>query len=516
MVSRSNRRPAEANRNRRTEVLAKHSTADRHQDGKRSRNWGTIAQGTQPREGDAGHHVQPELHTGQTMSCHDVFRKLGEITQQAASDPNRVFTTLAHLLTPDFLAAAFYRLRRSAAPGCDEVTAAEYAEHLETNLADLHERLCTKCYRAQPVKRVWIEKEDGKQRPLGLPTLEDKIVQRAVVMILEAIYEQDFHDFSYGFRRGRSPHQTLKALREQCMNGNIGWIVDADVSGFFDAIDRKLLQDFIRRRVNDGSIRRLIGKWLHVGVLEEGDIKYSETGTPQGGVISPLLANIFLHYVLDEWYVHEVQKCLQGRSFLIRFADDFIIGCAREEDARQVLEMLRERFAAHGLTIHPTKSRLIDFRSPVWATRDNTRHGSEPPDARSGLGEPSKANGTFDFLGFTHYWTRSRRGYWVIKRRTSCKRQRRAMRSLWQWLRQARHEPVLEQYRILTAKLRGHYQYYGIRCNIESLRKLWSFARRGWRYWLSRRSQKSVIPWEKFELFLGKYPLPTPCVVHSI
>ena len=520
MVSRSDRRRTEVNREGRAEVLAEHGTDGRCEKDvahERSGSWGTEAQGTQSRDGDAGHHVRPEPNTRQTMSCTEVFLKLGEIAEQAARDPSRVFTTLAHLLTPDFLAAAFYRLRQSAAPGCDEITVAEYAVSLEANLADLHERLRTKRYRAQPVRRVWVDKEDGKQRPLGLLVLEDKIVQRAVVMILESIYEKDFYDFSYGFRPGRSPHQALHDLREQCMNGRIGWIVDADVSGFFDSIDRKRLQEYLRRRVNDGSLRRLIGKWLHVGVLEGGAISYPDQGTPQGGVISPLLANVFLHYVLDEWFVQEVQPRLRGRSFLIRFADDFIIGCEREEDARQVMEQLQERFAAQGLTIHPTKSRLIDFRSPARvSTRGDSRRGVTVPPTSHGTEEPRKGNGTFDFLGFTHYWARSRRGFWVIKRCTARKRLRRTMRALWAWLRQARHDPVPEQHRLLCAKLRGHYQYYGIRCNVESLRKVLTFARRAWRYWLSRRSQKSTIAWEKFELFLRKYVLPAPQIVHSI
>jgi group II intron reverse transcriptase/maturase len=274
------------------------------------------------------------------------------------------------------------------------------------------------------VQRAWQEKEDGSQRPIGKPTFEDKIVQRAVSMLLEQIYEQDFYDFSYGFRPGRSPHQALHELRERCRTMNVHWLVDADVTGFFDNIDKRLLQDFIRRRVNDGGLRRLIGKWLNAGVLEGEDLTYSEKGTPQGGVISPILANIFLHYVLDDWFVREVQPRMRGRVFLIRFADDFVIGCELEEDARRLMEVLPKRFSKHGLTIHPEKTKLIEFGRPRNQAAPPAKAGGTPnePSGSKPAGAPGTGNGTFDFLGFTHYWGRSRQGNWVIKKRTSKKR----------------------------------------------------------------------------------------------
>jgi group II intron reverse transcriptase/maturase len=368
------------------------------------------------------------------------------------------------------------------------------------------------------VKRTWLPKDDGSQRPIGKPTFEDKIVQRAVSTLLEEIYEQDFYDFSYGFRRGRSPHQALHDLRERCRTMNVHWVLDADVSGFFDHIDHHWLQEFLSQRVNDGSIRRLIGRWLKAGVLDGVDLTYSDEGTPQGGVISPLLANIFLHYVLDEWFVREIQPRLKGRAFLIRFADDFVIGCELEADARRLMEVLPKRFAKHGLTIHPEKTKLIEFgrprnRPPARATgsaRPNTPSASKPDE------ESESGNGTFDFLGFTHYWTRSRKGYWVIQRRTSRKRMKRRQKSFWHWCRDNRHLPLAEQYAALCQKLRGFYQYAGIRGNYRAMESVLEALRRSWRYWLSRRSHKSAVPWDQFEKLLERCPLPRPRIIHSI
>jgi group II intron reverse transcriptase/maturase len=316
-------------------------------------------------------------------------------------------------------------------------------------------------------------------------------------MLLGAVYEQDFHDFSHGFRQGHSPHQALQELREQCMELNIGWIVDADVSGFFDSLDHDLLREVIRKRVNDRGLLRLIGKWLHAGVLDGEQLTYPEQGTPQGGVISPMLANIFLHEVLDAWYERDVRPRMRGRTFLTRFADDFVIGCEREADARRIMAALPKRFDRFGLTIHPTKTVLVSFRKPDFHAESDT------------------GNGTFEFLGLTHYWTKSRRGYWVIKRKTASKRLRRTMRALWQWCRDQRHAPLQAQYRVLCQKLRGHYQYYGIRGNYPRLERVYEHAEHAWRYWLSRRSHKSAIPWEKFDRLHARLPLPAPRIIHA-
>jgi RNA-directed DNA polymerase len=378
---------------------------------------------------------------GETPSSPTVSMKLQRLAQQARGYPAMVFNNVLHLIDREFLREAYHQTQKSSAPGMDHVTAQQYAENLDENLRDLHERLRDNRYVAPPVERVWIEKDDGKERPIGKPCFEDKIVQRAVVMILEAIFEQDFHAFSHGFRKGHSPHQALHELREQCRTLHINWIVDADVSGFCDNLDWSHLREFIQQRVRDGGILRLIGKWLHAGVLEAGKLMHPDKGTPQGGVISPMLANVFLHHVLDEWFVKDVLPRMQGHCFLMRFADDFIIGCEREADARRIMDVLPKRFTRFRLTIHPEKTALIAFKRPP--SRDRSAGGT----------------GTFDFLGFTHYWAKTRQGYWVIKRKTVGKRLRRFMKESWTWCRENRHAPLQEQHRTLCSKLRGYYHY---------------------------------------------------------
>ena len=427
-----------------------------------------------------------------------ISTKLRQIAEQAKGHPDRVFTSLIHHVDVDFLREAYYRLRRDGAPGLSGVTVGDYGERLEANLNDLHQRLREQRYQAPPIKRVWIDKEGGKKRPIGLTEIEDKIVQKAVSMLMGAVYEQDFHPFSLGFREGRSAHQALAQLREQCMEQGIAWIYDADISGFFDSIDRGWLSRFIRQRIDDGGMLRLIGKWLNAGVMEDEQVSYSDRGTPQGGTISPVLANIFLHHVMDEWFVQEVRPRMRGHCFIVRFADDFVIGFQREDDARRVMEVLPRRFAKYGLEIHPQKSRLLEFGRPA-RTQKRGRGAS-----------------TFDFLGFTHYWARSRRGYWVIKRKTARKKLRKTMQALWEWCRKHRHMDLAKQYRTLVSKLRGHYQYFGVRCNARSLEAVRYHALCAWRYWLNRRSSKKAVTWKRFEVLLEKLPLPTPKLVHSI
>ncbi|HEY5865658.1 MAG TPA: reverse transcriptase domain-containing protein [Candidatus Tectomicrobia bacterium] len=354
--------------------------------------------------------------------------KLQRIAQQARCYPAMVFHNVLHWIDGAFLLEAYRPTRKSSAPGVDQVTAQQYAEHLDDNLRDLHERLRENRYGAPPVERVWIEKDDGKQRPIGQPGFEDKSVQRAVVMILEAIFEPELHGFSHGFRKGHSQHQALHALREQCRTCHIAWSVDADVSGFFDNLDWGHLRECIEQRVRDGGILRLLGTWLHAGVLASGALSDPDKGTPQGGVISPMVSNVFLHRVLDEWFVKDVQPRRKGRCFLTRFADDFIIGCALEADARRVMAVVPKRFARFRLTIHPEKTAFMAFKQPP----------SREPSARG--------TGSFDFLGFPPSWAKTRCGYWVIKRKTVGKRLRRFMRALWTWCRDNRHAPLQEPY----------------------------------------------------------------------
>jgi group II intron reverse transcriptase/maturase len=408
-----------------------------------------------------------------------------------------VFTTLAHLMDVEMLREAYDRTRKDSSPGVDGVTAKEYGVKLEANLKDLHERLRKQEYYAPPVKRVYIAKDDGSERPIGMSAFEDKVVQRADAMLMGAVYEQDFYDFSYGFRPGRSPHQALTELRNQCARGDIKVVVDADVSGFFDNIPKGQLLEVIKQRINDGGILRLIGKWLNAGVLDGEELFYPEKGTPQGSVISPLLANIYLHEVLDGWFELEVKPRLKGRSFLIRFADDFIIGCELESDAERVMAVLPKRFGRYGLTIHPEKTKLVKIGRPA-------------------LNEDGKGNGTFDFLGFTHYWARGRKGAWTVKRKTAGKRLRRAGKRVWQWCRKHRHDPIREQWRKLSAKLRGHYQYYGIRCNYESMREYYEHVKRAWRNWLNRRGGKKRVTHRRFDKVLEVFGLPPPRIVHHI
>jgi RNA-directed DNA polymerase len=427
-----------------------------------------------------------------------VSTKLQHIAEQAKQEPDKIFTDLMHMVDVDFLREAYRQTRKDAAPGLDGMTAQEYGQNLEANLQALYERMRRGQYRAPAVKRIWLEKENGKKRPIGISEFEDKVVQRAVSMLLGAVYEQDFCDFSYGFRPGRNPHQALQKVWEECNRINIGWILDVDISGFFDSLDHQQLQEIIKQRVNDGGVSRYIGKWLNAGVVDGGSLSYPKQGSPQGGVISPILANIYLHHVMDEWFVKEVQPRMRGRCFLIRYADDIIVGCEREDDARRVMEVLPKRFERFHLTINTDKTRLVPFWRP------------------SNQQESGKGEGTFDFLGFTHYCAKSLKGTWVLKRKTAQKRLRRSLKAIWQWCRENRHQPVREQFKTLSVKLNGHYQYYGIRSNYLRISKVYRYAYKAWRYWLGRRCSKGNIPQEKFKLFKLVYPLPKPRIVHAI
>ena len=429
------------------------------------------------------------------MRSPTVSTKLQELAKQARQYPDRVFTTLAHWMDVEFLREAYRRLNKRGAPGLDKVTAADYAKHLEENLIDLHERLRSGRYRAPLIKRVWIEKENGKLRPLGIPQFEDKIVQRAVEMLLSAIYEEMFHDFSHGFRKGRSQHKAIHELRESCIRLNIQRILIADITGLFDNIDHQKLLEFIRQRVNDGAILRLIGKWLKAGVMEDERVVYPDRGSPQGGVISPLLSNIFLHYVLDDWFANEATPRLNGNCFVTRWADDFIIGFQNESDAERVKAVLPRRFNRFGLELHPDKTALIHFGRPRMGKSDT--QGSD----------------TFDFLGFTFYWAKSRMGYPIIKKKTARKRLNRYLKMTWNWCKENRHDPIQDQYQTLSAKLRGFYQYYGVRSNFKALEAAYEYTEKAWRRWLSRRSHKGKV---LFEELRDAFPLPKPRIVHAI
>ena len=431
-----------------------------------------------------------------TLSREVISTRQQKIVELARMEPKMALTTLAHHIDTMWLAEAYRRTRKDGAVGVDGVTAKQYEERLTENLDDLLSRFKSGRYRAPPVRRVHIPKGGrGETRPIGIPTLEDKVLQRAVLMVLEPIYEQDFLPCSYGFRPGRSAHQALDALWKGLMEMGGGWVIDLDIRRYFDSIDRQLLRDILDQRVRDGVICRALGKWMRAGVMESGTVQYPLAGTPQGGVVSPLLSNLYLHEVLDQWFEHSVKPRLQGRAFLVRFADDAVLAFEQEADARRVLAVLPKRVGKYGLQLHPDKTRLVEFHPP---------------------GDGSSGGRSFDLLGFTHYWGRSRKGRWIIKRKTAKARLARAVHRVGQWCRHRRHRPVPEQHAALTRQLMGHYAYYGITGNA---RALWRFHRqveRCWRKWLSRRSNRSGMDWERMGRLLIRYPLPPPRVVHSI
>ncbi len=440
-----------------------------------------------------------------TPNLESVSTRLQRIAQLAREDPERVLVSLAHHIDVDLLQEAYRRTRKDGAPGVDGQTAAAYEENLGENLRSLLDRFKSGCYHAPPVRRVYIPKgsDPAKKRPIGVPTFEDKILQRAVAMVLEAVYEQDFLDCSYGFRPGRSAHQAIRTLWQELTAMGGGWVVEADIQGFYDNLDPRHLRGFLDQRVRDGVLRRAIDKWLKAGVMEEGTLSHPTTGTPQGGVISPLLSNIYLHKVLDEWFEAEVKPRLHGAACLIRFADDFVLVFQRESDARRVLEVLPKRFDRYGLRLHPDKTRLMRFERPDRKV--------EPGRAQR-LAEPR----SFDFLGFTHYWEKSRRGSWVVKRKTASDRSTRFLRRLNQWCQSHRHAPVVWQHAQLLSKLRGHSGYYGITGNSRSLSSMQYRAKRTWHKWLNRRSRTSSLNWERFNLLLERHPIPSLRICHAV
>lgn len=433
-----------------------------------------------------------------------VSTKQERIATLAKRSPEMAFTSLAYLMDIDWLLEAYRRTRKDGAVGVDGVTADEYAQDLVGNLQSLLDRAKSGTYQAPPVRRVHIPKGGSttETRPLGIPTLEDKILQRAVVMLLEPIYEQDFLDCSYGFRPGRSAHEALASFRDQTMNGRLkgGWVLEVDIRKFFDNIDHSHLRQFLRLRVRDGVLLRLIDKWLKAGVMEDGNVSYPDAGSPQGGVVSPLISNVFLHYVLDLWFELEVKPRLEGDAFLIRYADDFVMGFRNDRDAQRVMEVIPKRFAKYGLTVHPTKTKLIPFRPPSSRTKNDVR-----PDRP----------GTFDLLGFTHYWAVSLKGYWVVKLKTAADRFTRAVRSIDQWCHDNRHLTINEQQRTLNQKLRGHYAYYGVTGNSDALNRFRQEVENRWRKWLNRRNRIRSMHWEKFCALLRRHPLAPARAVRS-
>jgi group II intron reverse transcriptase/maturase len=420
------------------------------------------------------------------------------IRQAAETDKGRRFTALLHhVYNIESLREAYFGLKRDAAPGVDGETWRAYGEQLEVHLADLSVRLQRGAYRAKPVRRVLIPKADGRQRPLGVTTLEDKLVQRALVTVLNCIYETDFLGFSYGFRPGRSPHNALDALCVGIQRKKVSWVLDADIRGFFDAIDHECLVKLIEHRIADRRVVRLIQKWLNAGVLEDGKWTRSDVGTPQGGGISPLLANVYLHYAFDLW-VRDWRRQAKGDVIVVRFADDIIVGFQYEWEARQFWNELRERLAAYGLELHPDKTRLLEFGRFAAANRE-----------RSGRGKPE----TFNFLGFTHVCGKTRKGRFVVRRLTMRKRLRAKLLEIKDALRQRGHDPVPEVGRWLASIIRGHLNYYGVPLNFRALEAFHHQVVCHWKRALSRRSQKAHVTWERMRGISRRW-LPPVRIVH--
>lgn len=436
-----------------------------------------------------------ERKTMGTSKSIEVSTKLDQIAKLARKAPDMVMLTLAHHIDVEFLREAYRRTRKDGAVGVDGQTAEEYAVNLDENLCSLLNRFKSGNYRAPPVRRVHIPKGRGETRPIGIPTFEDKILQRAVTMVIEAVYEQDFLSCSFGFRPGRSAHQALDTLWKALMSIRGGWVIEVDIRSYFDNISHRHLRSFLNQRVRDGVLRRMIHKWLKAGILETGNISYPEAGSPQGGVISPILANIYLHEVMDKWFAAEVAPRLKGGATLVRYADDMIITCEREVDAYRVMEVLPKRFGRYNLELHPEKTRLVDFRRPKLVER--------------------KGYGSFDFLGFTHFWGRSRRKKWVVKRKTAKDRFNRSVAKVSMTCRKHRHDKVGEQHERLVRMIRGHYAYYGITGNIGALNRFCLAVSQRWQKWLNRRSSRRHMPWDRFQRLLERHPLPRPVIVHS-
>jgi RNA-directed DNA polymerase len=436
-------------------------------------------------------------NTGGGMDPTNLSTKRQWIAELARTKPGTALFSLHHVIDLEWMRKAYELTRKDGATGIDGVTATAYEANLEANLTDLLERIKSGRYKAPPVRRTYIPKADGSQRPLGIPTFEDKVAQRAIAMVLEAVYEQDFCPCSHGFRPGRSAHEALRVLFSAITWQRQHWVLDVDIRKYFDSIPHHHLRAFLDQRVTDGVIRRMIDKWLKAGVLEDGLLRLATEGTPQGGVISPLLSNIYLHHVLDGWFEGDVRPRLKGGATLVRYADDFVMTFETHHDAKRVLEVLGKRLERYGLTLHPDKTRFIDFRPQ-----------------RSGGTQPGCKEPPFDFLGFTHTWVKSLKGKNVVRQTTAKNRLARALVAINDWCRDNRHRPVSWQHARLSAKLIGHRAYYGRTGNIRQVHRYRQQVTKLWRKWLERRTRSKRLTWARFNAFLIRYPLPRAMIVH--
>jgi group II intron reverse transcriptase/maturase len=431
------------------------------------------------------------------MSDHvkTVRHRIATLAEHHASEG---LTSIHHYLDKWWMAEAYRQIAAGKAPGIDGVTKAEYGEGLSHRLEDLVNRVRSRSYKAPPVKRAQIPKGNGEYRNLGLPTLEDKVLQKSFVMLVEPIFEREFYDCSYGFRAGRNPHQAVKALHKKVGDRRMHWVIDLDLRKYFDTIPHLKLREMFSRRIRDGVLNKLVLGWLKAGVLHEEQVTTSKEGTPQGGIVSPLLSNLYLHEVLDDWFVREVQPRMKGAAQMVRYADDAVLCFEQEEDAKRVLAVLGKRMAKYGLKLHPEKTKLVDFRPPQWGQR--------------------KGRGSFSFLGFCFYWGRSRKGRAIVKLKTAKERWTRTAKTQGEWLRRNRHQPVATQHAQLSVKLRGHFQYFGVTFNSRAPRNLVEEVKKRWRVCLNRRGGRKGWSWERFASLLVTYPypLPRPRIIHHL
>jgi RNA-directed DNA polymerase len=459
---------------------------------------GEVAEGNEVmerRERQEG--ITTEQAKGRTLRWQPLLPNLRRVNDAARRSGQTRFTALLHHVDVAALERAFRRQRRTASPGVDRVTVDEYEQALESNLQHLHERVHSGQYWPKPVRRTYIPKSDGGRRPLGIPALEDKIVQGAVAEVLNAVYEADFRGFSHGFRPGRSPHSALAALERAVMTQRVNWVLDLDIRTFFDSVDHGWLVRMLGHRIADPRVLRLIERWLKAGVLESGRWEPVEVGTPQGSGISPILANVFLHYVVDLWVHHWRRHRAAGQIIVCRYADDLAIGCQKEVDGKQLLAALRDRLKQFGLSVHEDKTRLIEFGR--FAVERRAAAGQRRPE-------------TFNFLGFTHYCSKTRNGKFVVKRKTQAKRLVRKLKAIREDMLDRMHTPVREQHRWLRQVLRGHYQYYGVIFNYRALRMFKDCVVRLWRKTLGKRSQKGRVTWASYTRLLAVFPLPEPVI----
>jgi len=435
-------------------------------------------------------------------SSESVGTKLQRIAEKARKEPGFKFTSLFHLMNMELLRGCFEGLRTDAASGIDRITKEEYGKDLDANLTALVERLHRMSYIPQPVRRVYIPKPGStKQRPLGIPALEDKLVQAGLVRILEAIYEGDFIDDSYGFRPGRGCHDALRSLSLEVEGGKVHYIVEADIKGFFDNVQHEWMMEFLGHRIADKRVLRYVKRFLIAGVFEDGEVFATEKGTPQGGIISPMLANIYLHYCLDLWFTRSFAKTCEGLARLIRYADDFVVCCQREADAKRVRTELDGRLAKFGLEVAVEKTKVLEF-GPLALPR--AKASGEKPQ-------------TFDFLGLTHFCSRTRDGRrFRMKRITSRKKFKAKLLAFKEWLKKSRTLPTSELMKTVAAKLRGHYAYYGVTDNSQGIGRFAYEATRLLFKWLDRRGKRGSLSWEKFKKLLEKFPLPQPRVTVNL